>query len=142
MSSGLGTPLQSKSTQNDSLSSRNMARASVSLRGILITSLQLESMRRSKARPKSPKLKRYSIILMLASLLMNFHPFLLMVPATIAASCAFMLPSGTGPNASVLASGQLTIPQMARAGFGLNLIAILFIFILFYLILFPIMNIT
>ena len=46
----------------------------------------------------------------------NFHPFLLMVPATIAASCAFMLPSGTGPNASVLASGQLTIPQMARAG--------------------------
>ena len=38
-----------------------------------------------------------------------------MVPATIAASCAFMLPSGTGPNASVLASGQLTIPQMAKA---------------------------
>ena len=71
----------------------------------------------------------------------NFHPFLLMIPATIAASCAFMLPSGTGPNASVLASGQLTIPQMARAGFGLNLIAILFIFILFYFILFPIMNI-
>ena len=34
----------------------------------------------------------------------NFHPFLLMVPATISASCAFMLPSGTGPNASVLAS--------------------------------------
>ncbi|MDC3166462.1 DASS family sodium-coupled anion symporter [Candidatus Marinimicrobia bacterium] len=72
----------------------------------------------------------------------NFHPFLLMVPATIAASCAFMLPSGTGPNASVLASGQLTIPQMARAGFGLNLIAIFFIFILFYFILFPIMNIV
>jgi sodium-dependent dicarboxylate transporter 2/3/5 len=70
----------------------------------------------------------------------NFHPFLLMVPATIAASCAFMLPSGTGPNASVLASGQLTIPQMAKAGFGLNLIAILFIFILFYFILSPIMN--
>ena len=72
----------------------------------------------------------------------NFHPFLLMVPATIAASCAFMLPSGTGPNASVLASGQLKIPQMARAGFGLNLIAIFFIFILFYFILFPIMNIV
>ena len=72
----------------------------------------------------------------------NFHPFLLMVPATIAASCAFMLPSGTGPNASVLASGQLTIPQMARAGFGLNLIAIFFIFILFYFILFPVMNIV
>ena len=64
----------------------------------------------------------------------NFHPFLLMVPATIAASCAFMLPSGTGPNASVLASGQLSIPQMARAGLGLNIIAIIFIF--FYSILY------
>ena len=59
-----------------------------------------------------------------------------MVPATIAASCAFMLPSGTGPNASVLASGQLSIPQMARAGLGLNIIAIIFIFfsILFYIV--------
>ena len=56
------------------------------------------------------------------------HPYLLMVPATIAASCAFMLPSGTGPNASVLASGQLSIPQMARAGFGLNIVAIIFYF--------------
>ena len=71
----------------------------------------------------------------------NFHPFLLMVPATIAASCAFMLPSGTGPNASVLASGQLTIPQMARAGLGLNVLAIITIVVLFYFILFPIMNI-
>ena len=71
----------------------------------------------------------------------NFHPFLLMVPATIAASCAFMLPSGTGPNASVLASGQLTIPQMARAGLWLNIIAIFFIYILFYFILFPLMGI-
>ena len=71
----------------------------------------------------------------------NFHPFLLMVPATIAASCAFMLPSGTGPNASVLASGQLSIPQMARAGLGLNIIAIIFIFFLFYFILFPFLDI-
>ena len=71
----------------------------------------------------------------------NFHPFLLMVPATIAASCAFMLPSGTGPNASVLASGQLTIPQMARAGLGLNFIAIIFIFFLFHFILFPFLSI-
>ena len=63
----------------------------------------------------------------------DFHPFLLMVPATIAASCAFMLPSGTGPNASVLASGKLTIPQMARAGFGLNILAVLVIVILFLL---------
>tara|TARA_B100000941_G_C28043433_1_gene320885 strand:- start:112 stop:483 length:372 start_codon:yes stop_codon:yes gene_type:complete len=72
----------------------------------------------------------------------NFHPFLLMIPATIAASCAFMLPSGTGPNASVLASGQLSIPQMARAGLDLNIIAIIFIFLLFYFILFPFIGIT
>ena len=65
-----------------------------------------------------------------------------MIPATIAASCALMLPSGTGPNASVLASGQLTIPQMARAGLGLNIIAIIFIFVMFYFILFPISNIV
>ena len=62
----------------------------------------------------------------------DFHPFLLMIPATFAASCAFMLPSGTGPNASVLSSGHLKIPQMARAGFGLNLLAILVIVALFY----------
>ena len=67
----------------------------------------------------------------------GYHPFLLMVPATIAASCAFMLPSGTGPNASILASGQLKIPQMAKAGFGLNLIAILLILGLTYIVIMP-----
>mgnify|MGYP001387550252 CR=1 FL=1 len=48
----------------------------------------------------------------------NFHPFLLMVPATTAAYCASMLLSGTRSDASVLASGQLTNPQMAKVGFG------------------------
>jgi sodium-dependent dicarboxylate transporter 2/3/5 len=70
----------------------------------------------------------------------GFHPFLLMVPATISASCAFMLPSGTGPNASILASGQVKIPQMAKAGIGLNLLAILAIFLLTYIIIIPITN--
>jgi len=67
----------------------------------------------------------------------DFHPFLLMVPATIAASCAFMLPSGTGPNASVLASGHLSIPIMAKAGFGLNILSIIAIILIFYFIIFP-----
>ena len=71
----------------------------------------------------------------------GFHPFFLMVPATIAASCAFMLPSGTGPNASVLASGKLSIPQMAKAGIGLNLIVVLAIVFLLYAVIIPVFDI-
>ena len=67
----------------------------------------------------------------------NFHPYLLMIPATIAASCAFMLPSGTGPNASILASGEVTIPTMAKCGFWLNIIAIIIIIFLLYFIIMP-----
>jgi len=72
----------------------------------------------------------------------NFHPYLLMVPATIAASCAFMLPSGTGPNASILSSGQVTIPEMARCGFWLNILAIIVIVFLVYFIIIPIFGIN
>ena len=71
----------------------------------------------------------------------GFHPFLLMIPATFAASCAFMLPSGTGPNASILASGQLSIPQMARAGLGLNVLSIVVILLTLYLIIIPVFGI-
>ena len=49
---------------------------------------------------------------------------LLAVPVTLAASCAFMLPIATPPNAIAFSSNMITIPQMARAGFMLNLIAI------------------
>ncbi|MFT5859061.1 MAG: sodium-dependent dicarboxylate transporter 2/3/5 [Flavobacteriaceae bacterium] len=45
-------------------------------------------------------------------------------PVALAASCAFMLPVGTPPNAIVFSSGQVTIRQMARTGFVLNLLAI------------------
>ena len=72
----------------------------------------------------------------------NFHPYLLMIPATIAASCAFMLPSGTGPNASILASGYVTIPEMAKCGFWLNLIAIGVIVILLYFIIIPLLGVS
>jgi sodium-dependent dicarboxylate transporter 2/3/5 len=51
-------------------------------------------------------------------------PLMLTVPITIAASCAFMLPVATPPNAIVFATGQITIPQMVRAGIALNLIGI------------------
>ena len=72
----------------------------------------------------------------------GLHPYLLMIPATIAASCAFMLPSGTGPNASVLASGYLSIPQMAKAGLGLNLLVIIVIVAIMYFITLPSLDIT
>ncbi|MED5256757.1 MAG: SLC13 family permease [Candidatus Neomarinimicrobiota bacterium] len=71
----------------------------------------------------------------------GFHPYLLMIPATIAASCAFMLPSGTGPNAIVLSSGNISIPVMAKCGFWLNLIAIGVIVILLYFIILPLLGV-
>ncbi|MFK8161234.1 MAG: DASS family sodium-coupled anion symporter [Lewinella sp.] len=59
----------------------------------------------------------------------------LMVPATLAATCAFMLPVATPPNAVVFGSGYLTIPDMARAGFRMNLISILLISLFCYFLL-------
>lgn len=52
------------------------------------------------------------------------NPMLLLVPAALAASSAFMLPVATPPNAIVFGSGYVTIPQMARSGFVLNLIGL------------------
>lgn len=54
----------------------------------------------------------------------------LTLPVTIAASCAFMLPMSTPPNAIVFASGHVSISQMAKAGMMLNMITILLVAIL------------
>ncbi len=64
-------------------------------------------------------------------------PLLLIVPAAIAASCAFMLPVATPPNAIVFGSGYVTIPQMVKSGFGLNMVGIVLTVVLTYLVLIP-----
>lgn len=51
-------------------------------------------------------------------------PALLALPIAMAASCAFMLPMATGPNAVIFASGEITMSQMTRAGFKLNLLSV------------------
>ncbi len=50
----------------------------------------------------------------------SYHPLMLMIPATLSASFAFMLPVATPPNAIVYSSGWVSIPKMSRAGVALN----------------------
>jgi len=58
---------------------------------------------------------------------LGLAPLLLMTTAAMGASMAFMLPVATPPNAIVFSSGYLTIPQMAKAGFILDLLAVVVI---------------
>lgn len=64
----------------------------------------------------------------------GIHPLLLMIPAAISASCAFMLPVATPPNAIIFASGHIRIGQMVRVGVCLNVIAIVVTTTIFLLI--------
>ena len=64
-------------------------------------------------------------------------PALLLLPATIAASCAFMMPVGTPPNAIVFGTGLVHMPQMIKAGLWLNLSGIALITALTYLLIAP-----
>lgn len=52
---------------------------------------------------------------------MGQNPMMFIIPATISASCAFMLPVATPPNAIIYGSGKVSIPQMAKTGFWLNI---------------------
>jgi solute carrier family 13 (sodium-dependent dicarboxylate transporter), member 2/3/5 len=73
-------------------------------------------------------------ILASVAIAMGYDPLLLVIPAAIGASCAFMLPVATPPNAIVFGSGLVTIPQMARAGFIFNIAMVFVITIVLYLL--------
>ena len=69
------------------------------------------------------------------ALILDVHPFTLMVGITVAASCAFMLPVATPPNAIVFGSGYLKIPDMMRTGILMNVISVILITLITYYLL-------
>ncbi|WP_350287271.1 DASS family sodium-coupled anion symporter [uncultured Croceitalea sp.] len=69
------------------------------------------------------------------AVIFDVHPYVLMVGITVAASCAFMLPVATPPNAIVFGSGYLRIPDMVRVGIWMNLISIIIVVIMTYVVL-------
>jgi sodium-dependent dicarboxylate transporter 2/3/5 len=64
-------------------------------------------------------------VLAALALELGISPVVLTVPVALAASCAFMLPVATPPNAIVYGSGRITIPQMAKAGLVMNILGII-----------------
>lgn len=66
---------------------------------------------------------------------LNLNPYMLLVATTVAASCAFMLPVATPPNAVVFGSGYLRIPDMVKTGIWMNLISILIVTAMVYFLL-------
>ncbi|HHL32502.1 MAG TPA: SLC13/DASS family transporter, partial [Oceanospirillales bacterium] len=65
---------------------------------------------------------------------LNVQPLTLMLPATISASFAFMMPVATAPNAIIFASGQIPIKKMIRIGLFLNLIGAFILTIYFSIV--------
>ena len=73
---------------------------------------------------------------------MDSDPMLLMIPAAMSASCAFMLPVATPPNAIVFGSGKIPAFLMARTGLGLNLLGAALITTATYFLAIPLFNIS
>lgn len=70
------------------------------------------------------------------------NPLLLVIPAVIIDSCAFMLPVATPPNAVVFGTGYITIPQMVRNGIWCDIFCIIVVVILTYTIIIPFFGVT
>ena len=73
---------------------------------------------------------------------LQVDPLLLMIPATLSASCAFMMPVASPTQAIVFGSGYVTIRQMVRAGIGFNLLGILLVTTLFIFLAKPVFGIA
>jgi len=71
---------------------------------------------------------------------LDLDPLLLAAPAAIAASCAFMLPVATPPNAVVFGSGRVPLPAMLRAGLFLNLFGIAWIPVVAFFLVAPLLR--
>jgi len=74
-------------------------------------------------------------ILASVAIKLDLHPLGIMVGATLAASCAFMLPVATPPNAVVFGSGYLKIKDMVKAGLWLNILSIILLALMVYYVL-------
>ncbi|MHB1105008.1 MAG: SLC13 family permease [Lutibacter sp.] len=76
-------------------------------------------------------------VLASTALAASINPLLLMIPATVACSCAFMMPAATGPNTVVFASERVSVAQMVKCGFWLNIITLVLLTIILYFIIIP-----
>ena len=69
----------------------------------------------------------FTPILITFAIGLEANPLYFVIPTTIAASCAFMLPIATPPNAVIFGSGKIDIKDMVKAGVGLNFISVLLV---------------
>lgn len=72
---------------------------------------------------------------------LDLDPLLLTIPVALAATCAFMLPVATPPNAVAYGSGYVTVAQMVKGGLWLNIIGIVLVTATVYLLAVPVFNI-
>ena len=72
----------------------------------------------------------------------DINVLLLTIPVALAATCAFMLPVATPPNAIAYGSGYVKIGEMIKGGFGLNILGIFLITLTIYLLAVPIFGLS
>jgi sodium-dependent dicarboxylate transporter 2/3/5 len=80
-------------------------------------------------------------IIAAASVALGIDPRLLMIPATVSANCAFMLPIGTPPNAIVFGTGRIKMSQMAGYGLILNILGVILVVAAVYGLMIPLLGI-